>query len=648
MRLCLLSIIVFLGFVLTPEMVLASDSEQLIKQRVLFQQAKQALKANRSSQFNKLESQLGDYPLRPYLRYLYLRQNINSLPSKTIAKFIEEQEGTFYSLRLRNAWLSHLASGKRWQAYLTYYREPQSTTHQCYRLQALIATNKTEQALKEIPPLWLAARSQPKACDPAFKFLNAHDGLTDDLLWQRTKLALGANQYSLAHYLAKQMSNADESTAWVALWKNVHINPQKYLNKLPASHPSKSKVSLSHDEPISREIIIHGINRLTQKSTEKAYMSWQRIVPAYQFSHQKNLATQQKIARTAALRHDPRTLEFFANTSSDPWKVRAALWEKNWSVAIDAINALDSVEKQTPRWQYWLARTEEKLGHSQTANSIFQTLASERDYYAFLAADKLQLPYQMNHRPIQIDKDEFDKFQQRTDIKMLREFYVLNMDLESRRQAYRLKKTLSTRELQLLATYTHQWGWHNQSIALLGQAQYWDALDIRFPIVYKQPIFQAGKQLDMDPSWLLGIARQESGFNANARSHVGAIGLMQLMPSTGKLMGKLLKRPLRKTNDLLLPDKNIQFGSAYLRRMYDKNQHNPVLATASYNAGPHRIKRWLPEQAMDADIWIENIPYNETRRYTRSVLTYAAIFDHQLDKPITLLNQRMPDIKPPP
>jgi len=269
----------------------------------------------------------------------------------------------------------------------------------------------------------------------------------------------------------------------------------------------------------------------------------------------------------------------------------------------------------------------------------------ERDYYSFLSSDQLDQSYQMNHNPIVHTPSELDNLAQTPAVTRLREFYALNMMLESRRQAYKLMQTLSTRDLQLLAIITYQWNWYNQTIAILGKAKYWDALNLRFPIVYDTAILKAGKTNGLDPSWLFGIARQESAFNPRARSHVGATGLMQLMPKTGKLIARLINHPMKKTSELLNPDRNIQLGSAYLRRMYDKNQHNPVLATASYNAGPHRVKGWLPKQNMSADIWIENIPFDETRKYTSNVLSYAAVFDYQRKQEIKPLADRMPAVQ---
>jgi len=619
----------------------AANPPQLNKQRIIFQQAQKALQTNQISQFNTLLSQLNDYPLQAYLQYLYLSHRLNHTDDHTIATFIKDHQGSFYADRLHNRWLNRLAHDKKWPVFLSNYKQSSSAKRQCLRLQALISTGKGQQALDEAAPLWLVSRSQDKACDPVFKYWQAQSQLSNELRWQRIMLALYDNQFSLANYLAKSLDKPAQAQKMVALWKQAHQSPHRILKSLP----STNKHALSQDNALNRDIIKHAIQRLARKSTDKAFETWQRIQPAYRFSEQDKLTVQRYIANRAALNREDRSLEFFANIPAEPWRVRAALWQQDWQASQDAILDLNLNEQVSPRWQYWLARSHAELGEQQYANDIYQALIPQRDYYSFLAADQLQQAYQMNHNPIAITQSELDKFSQRPAVNRLREFHALKLNLQARRQAYALQVRLSVPELQLLATLTHQWGWHNQTIALLGKAKYWDALDLRFPIVYDTAMLKAGKKNGLDPSWLFGIARQESAFNPRARSHVGATGLMQLMPKTGQLIARLINQPLKKTSELLNPDRNIQLGSAYLRRMYDKNQHNPVLATASYNAGPHRIKRWLPSQDLAADIWIENIPYTETRRYTQSVLSYAAIFDYQRKQAIKPLSNRMPVVK---
>jgi soluble lytic murein transglycosylase len=450
---------------------------------------------------------------------------------------------------------------------------------------------------------------------------------------------LQKNQYSLTTYLAKPFKKNHPAHGWISLWKKSHSQPRTVLKELKTS-------PLKKDQAISRKIIKHAVERLSRKSTDQAYGYWQKIKGQYQFSQQDQISIQSTIANRAALNREERTLEFFGDLADEQWRVRAALWQQDWQAVQKAIFSLNHDEQITTRWQYWLGRSQAERGDQQAANQTFQNIIKQRDYYAFLAADKLGKPYQMNHRPIVFEQAEFETFSQRPAVTRLHEFYNLNMQLEARRQAYKLKQSMTPRQLQLLAILTHRWQWHNQTIALLGKAKYWDALDLRFPIVYDTAILKASKKNGIDPSWLFGITRQESAFNPKARSPVGATGLMQLMPKTAIQIAKLINKPLKSQSELLNPGRNIQLGSAYLRRMYDKNQQNPVLATASYNAGPHRISSWLPKTLLPADIWIENIPYNETRGYVASVLSYSAIFDYQRKQVIIPLSEHMPAVKP--
>ena len=608
-------------------------NNQLEQQRVTFQFAKKALETNQISRFKKLNNELQGYPLQPYLDFLYLSHRFNHTNEKTISNFLQQQQGTFYAQRLRNSWLNSLARKKKWSLFLAHYQSPQPVSRQCLQVQALINTGKQSEAVARIPSLWLVPRSQHKNCDPIFKFWQDKNLLTDELRLQRIMLAVHAKQFSLAKYLAKSLKSPQAANKLISAWQQANDSPQRFLS---------SKIA---DNGNNRDIIKHAIYRLARKSTDQAYQAWQKLSPIYKFSEQEKLTTQSAIANRAALNREDRTLEYFSDIPNETWRVRAALWQQDWQAVNKAVLSLELNEQQQPRWQYWLARSQAKLGQQAKAMKTYQTLVSKRDFYGFLAADQLQQPYQMNHNPIYYEQTEIDLFLQRPAVARLKEFFTLDMNLAARRQAYALKQQLSPRHLQLLATLTHKWQWHNQTIALLGKAKYWDALDLRFALVYNNPILLAANKNDMDPSWLLAVARQESAFNSNARSHVGATGLMQLMPETAKQIARLINKPLKSISELLIPERNIQLGSAYLRRMYDKNKQNPVLATASYNAGPHRVARWLPEKTLPADIWIENIPFTETRRYTQTVLSYTAIFDYQRKQAITPLSTRMPAVQ---
>ncbi len=629
----------FILCLLVSPLAYSDNTAQLSKQRQLFQQAKKAIQDNQVSQYQTLYKQLDGYPLQGYLQYLYLNRRLNQASNASISEFLSKEDGSFYAERLRKFWLNKLAQQKRWSDYLSFYQPPQSAARQCYYLQALLATGKKQKAFELTPELWLVPHSQEKACDPVFSAWEASGLLNNDLRYQRMMLALRDNQFSMASYLAKSTKNPIQNQQLVKQWQAIHNNPQSVLNGLA------NNKKLSRDNALNREMIIHGLQRLARRSPEQAFNSWLTIKSSYQFSQQDIIEARKAMGKWAALNRDNQALTYFGDIPGGEWQARAALWQKDWKAAEKAIKLMNVDELGSTRWQYWLGRSQEALGHKQAANKTFSAIIGKRDYYSFLASDHLIQPYKMNHRPIPVSKQEMADLKKQPAIQRLHEFYIQGMNLEARREAYHLKQTRPDRELQMIATLTHQWGWHNQTIALLGKAQYWDALDLRFPIVYDDAMLQAGKAQNIDPSWLLAIARQESAFNPEARSHAGAMGLMQLMPDTGRLISKIINRPLKRINELYRPERNIELGSAYLRRMYDENQKNPVLATAAYNAGPHRVNKWLPAHSLDADIWAENIPFNETRHYVQTVMSYAAIFDSQRNQSIKPLSERMPKVK---
>lgn len=629
-----------------PASQLAAEP-QLEKQRQTFQLARKALETNQINLYQQFYARLDGYPLQGYLQYLYLRHRLNHVSASTISEFLQQQDNTFYAERLRAAWLKRLAKQQRWQDYLQFYREPQSAERDCYRLQALLATVQQSKAFELTHAMWLVPHSQDKACDPVFKRWQQAGLLTEDLRQQRMMLALRDNQFSIASYLARSGPRASQDLAWVERWQTIHSNPASLLRQLPAQPPADSqRVTLARDEALSREILVHGFKRLARRSPKDAYSYWLKLRDHYQFSEQDRIEVRRAIGTWAALNRDEMALIYFGNIPGGEWQARAAIWQQDWRAAQKAIKQMNIDEQGSTRWQYWLGRSQAGLGQQAAAEQTFAGILGQRDFYSFLASDALGRPYAMNHRPISTSDEQLEQFRQQLPVQRLREFYLQDMMLEARREAYFQSQYRSDAELQMLAQLTHQWGWHHQTIALLGKAQYWDALDLRFPVIFDTDMRKAGQTHGLNPSWLMAIARQESAFNPTARSHAGAMGLMQLMPATGRQISKLINRPLKQLDELYHPERNIELGSAYLKRMLDENQRNPVLATAAYNAGPHRVRNWLPSEPLDAAIWAENIPYNETRHYVQTVMSYAAIFDSQRNQPVKPLSERMPAVEP--
>ena len=298
-------------------------------------------------------------------------------------------------------------------------------------------------------------------------------------------------------------------------------------------------------------------------------------------------------------------------------------------------------------WRYWQARAQEKTGDTTLALKTYTALANEHNYHGFLAADHLSLPYALDGTPISRDSKELEALSKIPAVDRAHELYLLGMIVDARREWHAVTETLSPRQLELAAVLASSWGWHDRAILTAGRARHFSDLQLRFPIVFEKQVLQNARRNSIDPAWVFSILRQESAYMTDARSHAGALGLMQLMPRTARVEAKRLKLSLRNKHEILNVDKNIRLGTAHLKRVLEIHNGHMPLATAAYNAGSFRVRSWLPSAGnLPADIWIETVPFKETRNYVKKILATTAIFEKHLQKPVTPLKTRMPEISP--
>ena len=620
-------------------------ADPLAAERGLFIQAWRALEQGRLSRYRQLAPRLRDYPLYPYLEEKRLRRRLSRASDDEIRGFLERYPDTVLAERLRRSWLYRLARKRAWKRFLAFYQPPQPVELQCHRLRATLERPPSEEWLTQARALWLTGRSRPDACDPVFEVLYASPVMTPALIWQRIELAMTAGKPSLARYLGKKLSAKDRR--WVELWRLAHRRPATALRR----------PELRRDTPLARKILAHAIHRLARNDPRTAQRHWQDIRDRYRFDDEQRIRIQRDIALRAAWRHLPEAAAYLAvvppagrDGRVHEWIARTALRAGDWQALRGAIEAFPPAMRETPEWRYWLAIAQQRLGETEAARERLAELARLRNFHGFLAADRLGQPYRMGHRPITASDADIDALlERRPAVLRAAELYRAGLVREARREWYWLVERLEPRELEVAAVLFHRLNWHDRAIATIAKSQHLDDLDLRFPLVYAERVREAARQQHLDPAWIYGIMRQESAFMADARSAAGALGLMQLMPATGRTSARLLglRRPNSRT--LLQPDANIRLGSAYLKRMLERFSDNLVLATAAYNAGPVRVRRWLPEERpLPADRWIDSIPYGETRGYVRGVLAFTTVYDSRLDDRVLPLVRRMPDIPPRP
>lgn len=253
-----------------------------------------------------------------------------------------------------------------------------------------------------------------------------------------------------------------------------------------------------------------------------------------------------------------------------------------------------------------------------------------------MAADFLDQSYTFEHQAVDVSEDQLLNLESSPGMQRTFELFTLDQPIRARREWRSAIKNFSQTELHIAAKLAQKWGWYNMSIQAMIKAKSWNDLDLRFPTAYLHHFTAASRSADIPVDWSLAISRQESAFRPDVRSGAGATGLMQLLYGTAKATAKREGFNLNGKSDLIKPQVNIQLGTAYLGQMLRRFDYNRIIASAAYNAGPTRVRRWV-DKSMPVDIWIESIPYKETRSYVKNILMFSAIYNQKMNKKTPLI-----------
>ncbi|MBS0002146.1 MAG: transglycosylase SLT domain-containing protein [Thioalkalivibrio sp.] len=593
-------------------------------ERGLFVLAERALRNDNDRAFQTTRQVLTGYPLLQYLDYRRLARNLGAADPREIAEFIETHADGPLARLLRNSYLDHLAREQRWREFLHFaaFEGPLSTELTCFHKQALLETGQPQQALADVESIWLHGHSRPNACDPVLDAWRDADRLTTALAWQRLELAMEAGQTGLARYLRRYLSAADRP--WADRWLELASSPERITRA----------GFRAEDHRAAGGILEDGFLRLIRRSPEDALEAWNAHGQRLGLDAGQQARVQHALALRLAVRGLPEALPFMASLPEAvfdaqlrQWQLRAGLRDRDWNTVIAAVDGMSPDTGTEARWQYWRARALEEAGREDEAERAYRWAARERNLHGFLAADRLGQPYRIGHEPLSVPAQRKQEVADIPAIQRMRELVLLERFTEARREWTHMINDLSTGEQEAAASLFADWGWHDRAIFTVARARSWGDIDLRFPLAFSDLIVDGARVQGIDPAWAMAIARQESAFLHDVRSGAGALGIMQIMPATGRSVASAAGVSIRNNSDILDPLTNTRLGTYYLRRNLDKFGGHSLLSTAAYNAGAHRVRSWLPEQGhVDPDIWAELIPFHETRDYVQRVLAYRVIY----------------------
>ena len=383
-----------------------------------------------------------------------------------------------------------------------------------------------------------------------------------------------------------------------------------------------------------REQLVYATERLTYQDPEAALRAWKKVEKRYGFSAEEKLRTRRHIALWMARDNLPDGYTLLAalpQAAQDDevmrWRARASLRNADWQRLLTDIAAMDEQERNSEEWRYWHAIAQMRTGRTDEGRNALETLSAERSYYGFLAADELGNDYALQTTTLPASNELMAEIAAKPGVLRARELFLVGLDGSGRSEWQAAIRSMNDDEKLQAGILADSWGWHSSAISTLASVGEYDDLTIRYPLPWKEQFEAYSSAARIETTWAYGIARSESLFMRDVRSSAGAVGLMQLMPTTGRMVAEQISLDYAGLNTLTDPESNIRLGTSYLGQMAERFGGHRVLATAAYNAGPHRVEAWLPQKgAEDARVWIENIPFNETRKYVKRVLAAQAIF----------------------
>ncbi|MFO6422828.1 transglycosylase SLT domain-containing protein [Motilimonas sp. KMU-193] len=614
----------------------SSMASSLSEQRNLYSQALTAQKQKDWTKAEQLRNQLGtEYPLAIFLEYNGLKQQLGYLPLEKVQQFVAQNQDSYLANTLERQYLFKLAQQKKWRSFLAMHpNEPKNLHLRCHYFNAQAQVGQYQLAWQGAQELWLTGRSLPDACDPLFASWQQAGKLSQALIFERMLLAFAAEQPKLMAYLQKSLKGHYLQDA--QLLTATYSKPEQLLK-----YENYSSITIDNNE-----IIALGLLKLIPKSPANALKAYQYYQTKAALSETQQRKVELKLIQYVMYRQLDGKLKW-ADKQLAQWReadvieqrIRYALAREQWQTALKWIDHLPEQAKQHERWKYWQARLNQKAGRDKAANVYFAEVAKERSFYGFMSAQRLGVPYSLNIQTVTLDKQKIA--QQMPVLKRIEELFYHGADGIARTEWGHLISRQPKPIVDQLGQYALEQGWLHFAVLASIETKSWDLVEQRFPQMASATFNKYAKERNVDSSYLFALARQESAFHVEAQSPVGARGLMQLMPATAKYTAKKIGVPYQGVSSLYDPEVNVRLGSAYIKGLLDDYNGNRILASAAYNAGPNRVKRWRAQSpGLAADVWVEVIPFRETRGYVQSVLAYNVVYQHQQNKPLQMLTKQ--------
>lgn len=592
-------------------------------QRELYEQAHQWLDNKDVARFKKARRQIADYPLTPYLDYRSFLIDLGDKSPIVVRNFIDSHKTFPFSNRISAPYFDALASQGKWAEILKFSpNEPNGETYRCHYYHAKLKTGRYKEAFIGAKALWQSGASVSSACDPLFTVWEKQGGLTDSLVLQRMLLAFEGRNRPLMRHLASKLNG-----------KPTHAEALAMIGLYDKPETVVSFISQYRDKTLLYRQVELALEKAARADAIQAQRLWVFVDKQLDWSDSLRARTGQYIA-LRMMNVEPPELQQWRdsmimasdNTHLIETRIRLALRSMDWQGIAKWIEQLPAEDKASTRWQYWLARSELQAGQMEQGLKRMRSLLGQRNFYSVAAAEALQQSIQYPSSTLSLNRQLIKPYQ--TELIRIGELIERDKIAAAKSEWNWLLQRVEQPSKEMLAVYAATQHWYHLTVRATISANLWDNTQLRFPLAHQWWFNFYGDKHGIDPITLMSLARQESAMDIEARSPVGARGIMQVMPTTARYTAQKYRLSYQHEDELFQVGKNIEIGSHYLNDLLARYNNNRILAFAAYNAGPSRVDRWREQTQgqLDAYAFIEAIPFRETRGYIQNVLMFETYY----------------------
>jgi len=599
-----------------------------------------AYRAGDPIKFAKHAARIEGHVLEPWLDYWRLSMRLEDAANREVREFFAKHPNDYVTERLRSDWLRVLGKRGDWTEFERqsplYTRDDLEVA--CYRWIVRLERGD-ENALADAMAMWLEPAELPDGCQRLSGILSARGKLSVTDVWRRVRVLFEHGQITAAKtalgLLPKKEAPDERMLAEAAR------QPKRMLERLPKVLETRA----------AREVAVLAAVRFARSDAPAAARALDGAL-GERFSQSELRYLWGLVGYEAAREHHERALEWFARADSMQledrhlaWRARAALRAGQWKVVRESIDRMTPANANHPAWVYWYGRALAAQGEETGSRAFYLRIAGQTDFYGLLANEELGYLVALPQETYEPTEQDVAAAAAEPGLARALELIRLGIRVEGVREWLFAIRSFDDQKLIGAAELARRAGAYDRAIHTADRTSRVHNYALRYPVPYHDVFREYAKSHGVDEAWVLGLVRQESRFNTDARSAAGAAGLMQVMPGTARYVASRLGLRNYRPKNVTDIETNVTLGTGYMRLVMEQLGH-PVLASAAYNAGPSRARRWRDTRSLEGAVYVESIPFSETRDYVRKVMANAVMYSAVLNQKPVPLKTRLGAILP--